>query len=97
MESSERRRAKRLVVSRQCKVGIGGEFLQAGLADLSEIGARLIIGKQPEIGTEVELQLDPVGSLSGHVVRHTEDGIALYFDTTTTMAAAFLRNTELVG
>ncbi|MCX5481580.1 PilZ domain-containing protein [Kaistia geumhonensis] len=53
-----------------------GTHQRCRVVDLSITGAALTIASRPPVGTPVAL-----GRLGGRVVRHTEDGLALVFNT----------------
>ena len=83
-EHKDRRRLKRVKVQSGVTVMTlrnGGVF-DCRVLDLSLSGAALQVDVRPEIGTWVR-----VGRTEGHVVRHTNEGIAVEFTSLALMAA----------
>lgn len=77
---TQRRSSLRIALSAVAVVDDGGRRENAQFVDLSTTGARLTNIKQRLIGHSLNLELSDGQKISGKVVRHTDDGLAIEFD-----------------
>ncbi|MCK5576135.1 MAG: PilZ domain-containing protein [Sphingomonadales bacterium] len=78
MSDQERRITQRIDVGRSMTIEVGGKKMDAEILNISFGGVLLRAGTQPEVGETVTLHDEKLGAFDGQVVRHVNDGFALF-------------------
>lgn len=92
MSDQDRRVTQRINVGRTILVEIDGEKMDVEILNIS-FGGILLRGKsQPNIGTTVIIHDTKLGPFDGQVVRHVNDGYALFLGQNETTAKFAMNN-----
>jgi len=78
MSDQDRRVTQRIDVGRTITIECNGEKMDVEILNISFGGVLLRGSSQPEIGTAVTLHDENLGAFDGQVVRHVNDGYALF-------------------
>ncbi len=79
IKPEDRRAAERHPVDWPSAVRVNGHFVPCRLIEVSRLGARVRVSKQPPVGAHVTLELPEREYIIAKVVRVSDDYIALAF------------------
>ena len=90
--SKFKKRASRIGIHRTTHIIIGNFSYDVEILDISFGGVLLQSSQRPELGTEVELKDEQLGSVRGTIVRHCDEGFAIQAESNEQMAQYALKS-----